>query len=404
MNKPDRQVIHAAGLARPGLPPMAPAYVELNGDTLSSVSRSAIDTARVEECSNLLLLPGLVNAHSHLDLTHLGPRPLEGGFVEWIKAVRDARCPANAAADSVRTGVRLLRAGGTAIVGDIANSGAQLSMPGVSYREFFGLGHRQPQTIEAMSTWLHEPPAGAGVRHGLQPHAPYSCGPDVYAWAASQSVLLSTHLAETLEELEFVRNARGPLADMLRSFGVWDDAIHPTGQHPIDALAGSLSRGSWTIAHANYIEDRHIAMLSSWPVSIAYCPRASAYFGHPHDDWPAHRYRELLTAGVNVALGTDSIICLDTPDRISILDEMRLLFQRDHTPASTLLQMATVNGARALGFDPQLVSLQPGRTLGIIGIPIDKPDAPAESLMEQALTTDATPRWVAGPFDAQVFP
>ena len=287
-------------------------------------------------------------------------------------------------------------------MGDIAGSGAIASIPGVSFGEVFGIGESAVQAKAVISNWTQQesPPH---VRLGLQPHAPYSCDLAVYEAATQCRLPLSTHLAETLEEQQFTRHATGPLADMLRSFGVWSESIRPSGKHPIDLLAPHLANGSWVLAHLNYIEDRHIELLANLPVNIAYCPRASAYFGHPHAGHPPHRYREMIEAGINVTLGTDSIICLDTPDRISVLDDMRFLYQRDHTLPTTLLRMATINGATALGSDPQLVSLTEGPTLGLIGIPVQNRVADIDAMLDEALTTDASPQWVAGPFDSQVF-
>src|SRR5690606_38178109 len=147
-----------------------------------------------------------------------------------------------------------------------------------------------------------------------QPHAPYSCGSRLYDAAADLGLPLATHLAETIEEITFVRTGEGPFADLLRRIGVWDASITGCGLHPVDALAPALERGPWIAAHLNYIEARHIELLGRLGVSAAYCPRASEYFSHPAEGEAPHRYREMLAAGVNVALGTDSIVCLDTPD------------------------------------------------------------------------------------------
>ncbi|MCA9291150.1 MAG: amidohydrolase family protein, partial [Phycisphaerales bacterium] len=106
-----------------------------------------------------------------------------------------------------------------------------------------------------------------------------------------------------------------------------------------------------------------------------------------------HAYRSMLAGGVNVALGTDSILCLDTPDRISTLDEMRLLRRRDGTDPVTLLAMATIHGARALGFDEGLVEFSPGPMLGVLAV-----DGAGDDPLDAALRGNAPPRWVAGPF------
>jgi cytosine/adenosine deaminase-related metal-dependent hydrolase len=267
---------------------------------------------------------------------------------------------------------------------------------GVSFVEVFGVGRRQGKAVEQIRRLLEIEDADRGsVRMGLQPHAPYSCGLEVYRAAAASGRPVASHLAETPEELRFVAYGDGPLADLLRSIGVWDDSIVGLGGHPVEVLAEVLAAAPFVLAHLNYVEPPHIERLATWDVSVAYCPRASAYFGHPHDGEACHRYREMIGGGINVALGTDSFICLDTPDRISVLDEVRLLHERDGVDARTLLRMATVNGARALGVDAGLVDFSPGVTAGVLALPAD-----AGSRLDpltQVMRSGEAPEWIAGP-------
>jgi len=350
-----------------------------------------------------LVLPALVNAHAHLDLTHIGPIPFDGDFAAWADRVRaDRATEPRVIEDSVRLGIELSLIGGTGIVGDIAGNGStvpawtlasQTALRGVSFIEFFGLGDRQNQTIERMrecvEEWIESDDDTLNRSHyrfGLQPHAPYSAGPGVYRAAVElarkHDLCLSTHLSETREEEQFTRSASGALADLVRRIGKWDDSITSNGQHPIDHLAEVLKAGSrdsgpgWIAAHVNYADDSHLDQLAETKTTVAYCPRTSDYFGHRK-----HRYREMTERNVRVALGTDSIVGLDTPDRISVLDEMSYLYQRDGTDPDTLLSMATTVGAVALGFDPALVTLSPGQIAGLIAMPFD-PDSPIDPLRQ----------------------
>ena len=187
------------------------------------------------------------------------------------------------------------------------------------------------------------------VHWGITPHAPYSAGMRLYDAAARFSQIsgcrLTTHLAETVEEIQFVRDGVGPCADLLHDLGKWDVSIKPTGLHPVDWVAPLLKNAHWLLAHCNYVEDSHIALLAKSRASVVYCPLASEYFGHV-----AHRYRDMLEAGVNVCLGTDSILCQppENTQPLGIWPQMRRLFRRDGTDADTLLTMATVNGMRGL--------------------------------------------------------
>jgi cytosine/adenosine deaminase-related metal-dependent hydrolase len=366
------------------------------------------ESAKVLDFPDQLLIPSLVNAHVHLDLTHIGPqpRPAEMGFADWADGIRQNRATSDKAiAASVERGIELAIAGGTSILGDIA--GGRSLMPferlgasglrGVSYFEVFGIGKRQCDAAEFIgSIDAAAPKDNQQVRFGFQPHAPYSCGLDVYRAAARTNRPIASHIAETLEELQFVDQGQGLLADLLKRIGVWDDTIQALHQHPLDLLEEILSATPVMAAHLNYIKDSHLDGLARWPVTVAYCPRASAYFGHPHGDWPGHRYREMLDRGVNVALGTDSIVCVpesnEPSQQLSVLGEMRFLHARDATDAQLLLKMGTMNGAQGLGFDTELVTMRNGPCAGILAIEVDRRDS--RKPLEQALSNNKPPRWL----------
>lgn len=358
---------------------------------------AAAVTITTIDLPDAIIIPALVNAHAHLDLTHIGPQPepVGGGFSAWAEMIRNRRAMDEQAIwESVQQGVELSIRGGTAVIGDIAGGRSLLpiqtlrasGLRGTSYLEVFGIGASQGRSAAFLRELIEHVASDAdGVRLGVQPHAPYSCGLNLYQAAAGLNLPMATHLAETLEEIEFVQQATGPLADMLKRLGVWDDSITRSGNHPIDHLAPILREHPCLAAHLNYVDSRHLEAMLHWPISVAYCPRASAYFGHPQQGHVPHRYREMLQAGINVALGTDSVVCLppEQADRLSVLDEMRFLYQRDATDPALLLRMATVNGARALGIDENLVTFKPGHCAGVIAVTIDGDDS--RSPLERAL-------------------
>ncbi|HZW09394.1 MAG TPA: amidohydrolase family protein [Phycisphaerales bacterium] len=350
-----------------------------------------------------VLLPGLVNAHTHLDLTHLGPlehRP-EDGFVAWVERIRAGRAhDAEAIAGAVRQGIELSLRAGTVLVGDIAGApGGRPSLAplhtlalsplrGISFLEFFAIGSRERDSLERVEQTLRGAPAidqASGVRLGLQPHAPNTVGLAGYRrageWARRWRLRLATHLAETPEEREFVLCGTGPQRAMLERFGLWSDAMLGeigSGRSPVEHLAPVLAGSEYLLAHVNDLGEDHalaIEMLRAAGASVAYCPRASAYFGAPSHFGP-HRYREMLRAGVNVCLGTDSVVNLPPGCErsegcgMSVLDEARLLFRRDGADPEQLLAMMTVNGARALGWeDHSRFSFRAGsRPLGLVAV------------------------------------
>jgi cytosine/adenosine deaminase-related metal-dependent hydrolase len=415
-----QRLIHAAAIADGTGFTAAPGAILIEDDRTVAIgtpqAMGEVAGSAVEEHLDAVVIPALVNAHAHLDLTHIGPVANGDGFARWAEMVRERRCrlPEEIAA-SVRQGVRLSRAGGTAIIGDIA--GVRSTIPtltqrdeglaGVSYLEVFGIGRTQSAAITAMNAAIATaPPLERGVALGVQPHAPYSCGPEMYRAAAALGRPLATHLAETQEEITFVERAEGPLSDMLKNIGVWDETIAGFHRHPIDHVLALLDGRPLLAAHLNYIDDRHLDSLASAPISVAYCPRASAYFGHTHagsdEGRPGsrttcgtHRYRDMLASSINVALGTDSILCLDTPDRISVLDDMRFIYRRDKTDPHTLLRMATINGARALAVRQSLVTLAPGESAGLLAVQIDRHDQ--RDALVQIMENDHAPRWLLGP-------
>lgn len=374
----------------------------------SPESIGRIDDVDMIDESSSILLPALVNAHAHLDLSHLPPEPYSGDFTTWIGSIRARRLTEpEAIRRTVEHGAGLARAGGTGIIGDIAGIGSlapleglrSAGLAGVGFVEVFGLGAASAEAAirrfdEAAARWGSE----GDVRLGCQPHAPYSCGVDVYAAAAGRGLPVSSHVAETLEELRLIERGDGPLADMLDGFGISDRPGR--ARHPVTLLGEPLAAAPWLLAHLNYVDDESIAALAQAGATIAYCPRASAYFGHPHGGHPGHAYRAMLEAGLRVALGTDGLPCLDTHDRISVLDEMRLLFARDGAEPERLMAMATTNGAAALGFSPGLVTLDPGPTLGVLAVDLE-PSAPREDPVRDPgaalLGGTGGPRWVVGP-------
>lgn len=373
--------------------------------------------ARIVEHTGLAILPALGNAHAHLDLTTIEPAPFDGDFPSWLGRVRDFRRDSGeeGARGSIERGAALSLAGGVALIGDVV-SAPQVHwlthamgvlrdhhLRGVSFLEVFGVGSTReaamraiealdffpdpfmPSTTEQDSTAIHPDIAlGATVRIGVQPHAPYSTCDEVVERAIRCARPFSIHLAESAEEIEYALHGTGPLHDMLARFKVQPAAgtsscevTTTLGAHPVDWLcarihasmrrtsrrAGSLSAPRLAV-HLNEIDAAHIALLAAHEITAVYCPRASAYFGRRGMPW-----RDLRSGGVRVALGTDGRLCLDTPSRLSTLDEMRFLAARDGATLSELLPMATTEVARALGFDEQPFTLAPGRKPGLLLVP-----------------------------------
>ncbi|MEC9373369.1 MAG: amidohydrolase family protein [Planctomycetota bacterium] len=366
-----------------------------------------------------LLTPAFANAHTHLDLTALGPRRFdpERGFIGGIDSIRaDRRTTVDAAAESLRLGVERSLAGGVVAVGDIIGGPPDVMracvaalrdspLVGAAFLEAFGLPPHERIVAERLVGLAASMPARAGGVHlGLQPHAPYSAGPLLYAECAKaaeeRGLALSSHLAESMDERRFVAEATGLFRTFLEHLGLWSDAIFApetglgAGRHPIEHIGAVLeSRPAprWLFAHCNDAPDKGIEILARLGASVAYCPRSSAYFGHPGQLGP-HRWSAMRDAGVNVCLGTDSIVGL-TPEssgglpRISPLDEIRVLHAATGADPKTLLEMATLNPAKALGLDPSHFEFNNGAIAGIAAIRLSD-DAAWRSPREQLVAPD----------------
>ncbi len=214
---------------------------------------------------------------------------------------------------------------------------------------------------------------------GWQPHAPYSAGPALFRAAARSGRPVSCHLAETREELEFVATGGGPFRALLQQMGKWSEAFagfYDQGLSPVGWMEPHLREQPWLLAHCNYVSDEDIDLLAETRASVAYCPVASEYFGHV-----GHRYREMIDAGVNVCLGTDSIACQPSHQAqpLGMLPQMRRLYQRDRTDPALLLNMATTHGWRAIGLTAEL-----RRLARVTFDPLDH-----RPVLEQILTSDA---------------
>jgi len=395
MKQPGTYVVHAAAVrdaagvnAQPGAVLVEDGRVVAAGEP-ASLPAELVRQAKVIDKRGRLLLPALINAHTHLELTDVGPRPYNpaGGFLGWVKMLR-ASCSNHLAGrrESAGRGAVMSKQSGVQAVGDIVPEAffevTRLNrlFEGVSYLELFGLGPPfDAHAMQRIETAIV----------GLQPHAPYSAGPAIYDRAARSGKPVSTHLAETKDEAAFVGSCSGPHVDYLKAIGKWDDAFathYGQGLSPVRWMRPHLETasadGGWLVAHCNYVDDDDLAILADTYTHVAYCPIASEYFGHQN-----HRYRDMLDAGINVCLGTDSIVCAlpDDPQPLGLMSAMRRLYQRDQTSPDTLLAMATVNGAKALRLDRVCATLGANAPAEFACIKIDS-DSPVDPL-EQVLNS-----------------
>jgi aminodeoxyfutalosine deaminase len=357
------------------------------------------------ELGNVAIVPGFVNAHTHLELEGLRRGGDVDDEVTWLRYVVEQKRDGNKASSraAVQQNVKAALSAGTTFLADTTTDGlswqtlAQAPVRAVVFSELIGLRRaRALQTSNAAWEWLGsirpEAQVAACARPGLSPHAPYSTSGWLYHNAAASRMPLSTHLAEMPEELRLLKYRDGPLRKLLEDLDAWDDEWEPVGTRPADYVRrGELRRADWLIAHGTYLEPddfwqlRPEAAPEGHRVAIAFCPRTHARFGHA-----PHPYRALLEKGAIVCLGTDSMA---SSDSLSILDEVRFLHRRDESlSGALLLTMATLFGAWALRAENTTGSLKPGKSADLAIVPLPDRDVadPFDLILKSELPVSGT--------------
>jgi cytosine/adenosine deaminase-related metal-dependent hydrolase len=346
-------------------------------------------TDTVEHFPDAALLPGFVNAHTHLALSDMAGkfRPTRN-FAAWIGRLTSRLMlrGAEAARRAARLGIEQALAAGSVAVADMAHDPAFDVPPDeargrwVIFRELFRFGHSGLERLREAVAVLERRHASDTLRVGLAPHAPYTAGLEVFMAARREADArlwpLSAHLHETLDEIAFTERGEGTLHDWLRRLRIVPADWRPPGVRPIRMLAeAGFFSGPVLVAHGNYLTDEDIAVLARSRSSVAWCPRSHAFFKHEDHPW-----RRLLAAGVNVCLGTDS---LASSPSLSVLDEARFAFARESgADPQALLDMATRRGAAALGLADELGDLREGLAARfcVVGPIPDTPDPLASIL------------------------
>jgi cytosine/adenosine deaminase-related metal-dependent hydrolase len=353
-------------------PPLERGCITIADNRIVAVEPRGRRTADVD-LGNVALLPGLVNAHTHLDLSGLrGLAPPTPDFTGWLRQViahRRNRSPEQVQAD-IQEGLRESLRCGTTLLGDISGDGSSWAvlvnapLRALVFRELLGLPKERASRAWAdLDRWLVAHPSTSTCRPGASPHAPYSVRASLFVAAATSDVPVAVHLAETKEELWLLGDRAGPFVPFLRDLGAWDPEGLAESMDHVLSLCNSLQ--PTLFVHGNFLSPTAPVPRNG---SIVYCPRTHAAFGHP-----PHPFRELLARGVRVALGTDSLA--SNPD-LSILEEARFLHRRyPDLPGDVLLRMATLSGAEALGWQDETGSLTPGKSADVVVLPLPDRDA-----------------------------
>jgi cytosine/adenosine deaminase-related metal-dependent hydrolase len=341
---------------------------------------------RVIDLPGAVILPGLVNAHTHLELSHLaGAVAPADSFVSWVRAMLGVRfgSPASVATvtEAVIRAIGQMEATGTAGVGDIGNTDvaalplADSSLSGVHFREALGFKQADAKRVATEArlgamvahTRLAER-GGARIASSVAPHAPYSTSARLIQSLATGMPIggvldvpvpacdvSSIHLGESPEEVEFLATGTGPFRSLLADLGAWDDTWLPPGLPPVAYLKklGALHAGL-LVVHGTHLGGGELRILADAGTTLVLCPRSNRWVGVG-----VPPVADAFAAGVRVAVGTDSLASVED---LNLFAELAFLRQiAPEVPASRLLEAATRGGARALGCTT-LGILAPGAT------------------------------------------
>jgi cytosine/adenosine deaminase-related metal-dependent hydrolase len=387
-------------------PPLADATVSVSGPRIVYIGpRRDAPAGEDADLGDAVLLPGLVNTHTHLELTAMRGLLTGMEFVSWIRALTAARAAVLTPAsmrDAACQGIAEGLLAGITTYADTCASGVVLAamrdmgVRGIMFQELFGPA--AAQRTEAMAQLRRDvdalrPLETELVRLGVSPHAPYTVHEDLLidasAYAISADLPVAIHLAESDAEIAYLREAEGPFADGLRARGIPVVRRSHSPVHLLVELGVVLARP--LLIHCVKLEESDVDFIAQYGCPVAHCPQSNAVLGHG-----IAPVRELLDAGVVVGLGSDSAASNDQMDmlgeaRLASLMQSARLGRPGVLPAAEALALATIGGARALGLEDRVGSLDAGKDADLAAFPMDPIRAAVLGPAAAALAAAGTP-------------
>lgn len=362
-------------------PPIRDGWVEISGHTIVAIGDGAAPHD-AHDLGDVALLPGLVNAHTHLELSWMsGLVPPAASMDAWIGRLmevrrRDAGGPGEAI-EAARRAASDMVATGTVLVGDISNTVIsppllrEAGLGGVVFHEILGFDAPKPaelvdEAVTRLAAAMGE--AGDHLRSRVVAHAPYSVSPALFREVArrADTVPLTVHLGESPEEVEFLRTGGGAVRRMLERLGVWTEAWPVPACDPVEYVRslGYLQPGMLAV-HATHLTDDGLARLREAGSVVVTCPRSNVWVGVG-----LPRVSHFYATGVPVAVGTDSLASVSTLNMFDELAELRRIAP-DVAPGA-LLDSATRVGAQALGFGATFGTLAPGKSSRLVAVDVPR--------------------------------
>lgn len=363
--------------------PLENGEVIVEGDRIAEVRpASGLPCESLHDFGEAILLPGLVNVHTHLDYTAFRGLLEDIDFFPWIRelTLRKSALQQEDWQASALWGAAEAVAGGVTTLGDCTDSGAAhygaktLGMRGIIYQEVFGIDERQTvseivQDLNAKVQQGKQESEGTLLQMGISPHAPYTVRPALFQslaeYAKRESLPVCIHAAESLAEGQLLQGGRGTIADMYTRRGIsWEPPQTSTVAY-LDSL-GILGEHT-LLVHGVQIsaQDRHNTRLRD--LAWAHCPKSNAKLGAGIAPLGLLTSREGTTSQpIRVGIGSDSVASNNTMD---MFEEMRfaVLMQRgarrlvQALTAKEAVEMATLGGAKALRMEQEIGTLEPGK-------------------------------------------
>jgi cytosine/adenosine deaminase-related metal-dependent hydrolase len=366
--------------------PISGGVVTISGERIVDIGNRP--SGNVIDLGDVVLMPGLVNAHTHLEFSDC-EKPLgEFGMPlpEWIRQVIGTRHRGDRdSTAAVQRGLEESLNAGVTTIGEISTTSATAyaDFAGsslIAFQEVIGFSLARCESVQADLEQRLEMASEAELTFGISPHAPYTVHPmllrNLVQIASERQLPVAMHLAESREELELLATGTGPFQQLLADRSMWDENAIPRGRRPLDYLKVLAEAPRTLVIHGNFLSDEEIVFLAEHRdrMSVVHCPRTHAYFGH--ESYPLEK---MLAAGVRVALGTDSRA--SNPD-LNLLSEMRFLAKEiPDLSAEQIIKMATMAGAEALVLGEETGSLTPGRLADMVAIPCWDAANPLEAVL-----------------------
>lgn len=392
--KSPRRILAADYLLPIAVEPITDGAILIDGTTIKAVStkREIVDQfpdVPIEDCGEAVIMPGLINCHSHLEITAMRGflDDVEADFYTWLMKLTKTRAE-KLSEDDVKIAARAgalegVRAGVTCF-GDIGRFGAAgyealkaNGLRGIIFQETDFCPNNETaaadfEKLEEKFIALRETETTL-VRVGLSPHSPYTVSRTLFEkitdFAIAENIKISVHAAESNDETDFFQNGTGLFADLYRRTNVeW----HAPRVSPIRYLSDiGVLRAQPLLAHCVKVSDADIELIAGSASRIAHCPKSNAKFGHgsaPLEKFLNHR--------INIGFGSDSVASNNTCD---VLEEARFatLVARSREncerflSARQIIETATLGGAAALGLEAEIGTLEPGKQADLIVVALD---------------------------------